>query len=153
MKEMPKAYFLKKNRGISQLFLLFFAIVFCTILTSQVFAQVPSNRQNGNIPLPLVVANRFEVKPEQRELFLKLATTALAPTRAEPGCISYGFYEQPTVKNSFIYYEEWKDRTALKDHLKQPYVQPLLAKFPELLKGSLIVRVYTTKSVDRELPN
>lgn len=153
MKEMPKAYFLKKNRGISQLFLLLFAIVFCTILTSKVFAQVPSNRQNGNISLPLVVANRFEVKPEQREIFLELATAALVPTRAEPGCISYGFYEQPTAKNSFIYYEEWKDRTALRDHLKQPYVRPLLAKFPELLKGSLIVRVYTTKSVDRELPN
>jgi quinol monooxygenase YgiN len=153
MKEMLKAYFLKKNRGIGKLLLLFFAVFVCTILTSQVFAQPPSNRQqNSNVALPLVVANRFEIKPEQRELFLKLATAALAPTRSEPGCISYGFYEQPTAKNSFLYYEEWKDRAALSNHLKQPYVQPLLAKFPEILNGSLIVRVYTTNSVARELP-
>lgn len=151
---MRKAYFVKKRPGISKLFLRFFAVCVCTILSSQVFAQVPSNKQqDSKANLPLVVANQFEIKPEQRDLFLKLATAALAPTRAEPGCISYGFYEQPTAKNSFIYYEEWKDRTALKEHLKQPYVQPLLAKFSELLKGSLLVRVYTTNSVAHELPN
>lgn len=151
---MRKAYFLKKIPGISKLFLMVFAVCVCTILSSQVFAQVPSNKQqDSNANLPLVVANRFEIQPEKRDLFLKLATAALAPTRAEPGCISYGFYEQPTAKNSFIYYEEWQDRTALRNHLKQPYVQPLLAKFREIIKGSLIVRVYTTKSVDRELPN
>jgi quinol monooxygenase YgiN len=150
---MRKAYFFKKNPGISKLFLMVFAVCVCTILSSQVFAQVPSNKQqDSKANLPLVVANRFEIKPEQRDLFLKLATAALAPTRAEPGCISYGFYEQPTAKNSFIYYEEWKDRTALIEHLQKPYVQPLLAKFSEILKGSLIVRVYTTNSVANELP-
>jgi|GEM_PF-141569 quinol monooxygenase YgiN len=152
---MLKAYFTKRFRGISKVLLFFFAAFVCTtIFSSSGLTQVPSNRQqDSNVTLPLVVANRFEIKPEQRDLFLKLATPALAPTRAEPGCITYGFYEQPTAKNSFIYYEEWQDRTALRNHLKQPYVQPLLAKFPEILKGSLIVRVYTTKSVDRELPN
>ena len=150
---MRKAYFFKKIPGISKLFLMVFAVCVCTILSSQVFAHVPSNKQqDSKANLPLVVANRFEIKPEQREQFLKLATAALAPTRAEPGCISYGFYEQPTAKNSFIYYEEWKDRTALREHLKQPYVQPLLTKFSEILKGPLLVRVYTTNSVAHELP-
>jgi len=150
---MRKAYFLKKIPGISKLFLIVFAVCVCTIWSSQVFAQVPSNKQqDSNANLPLVVANRFEIKPEQRDLFLKLATAALAPTRAEPGCISYGFYEQPTEKNSFLYYEEWKDRTALIEHLQKPYVQPLLTKFSEIIKGSLVVRVYTTNSISNELP-
>jgi quinol monooxygenase YgiN len=150
---MRKAYFLKKIPGISKLFLMVFAVCVCTILSSQVFAQVPSNKQqDSNANLPLVVANRFEIKPEQRDLFLKLSTAALAPTRAEPGCISYGFYEEPTAQNSFIYYEEWKDRRALIEHLQKPYVQPLLAKFSEILKGPLVVRVYTTNSVANELP-
>jgi quinol monooxygenase YgiN len=150
---MRKAYFFKKIPGISKLFLMVFAVCVCTILSSQVFAHVPSNKQqDSKANLPLVVANRLEIQPEQRDLFLKLATAALDPTRAEPGCISYGFYEQPTAKNSFIYYEEWKDRTALIEHLQKPYVQPLLAKFSELLKGSMVVRVYTTNSVANELP-
>ncbi len=150
---MRKAYFLKKIPGISKLFLMVFAVCVCTIWSSQVFAQVPSNKQqDSNANLPLVVANRFEIKPEQRDLFLKLATAALAPTRAEPGCISYGFYEQPTEKNSFLYYEEWKDRTSLREHLQKPYVQPLLTKFSEIIKGSLVVRVYTTNSISNELP-
>lgn len=132
-----------------------FAIFACTTLfSSQILAQPPSNsQQDSNLNLPLVVANRFEIKPEQRGLFLKLATAAIAPTRAEPGCISYGFYESSTEKNSFIYYEEWKDRAALAEHLQKPYVQPLFAQFSEILKGSLVVRVYTTNSVSNELPS
>lgn len=154
MQEMLKAYFLKSFRGISKVLWIFFAAFVCTtIFSTSGLSQVPSNRQqDSNVTLPLVVANRFEIKPEQRDLFLKLATAALAPTRAEPGCISYGFYEQPTAQNSFIYYEEWQDRTALIEHLHKPYVQPLFAKFSELLKGSMVVRVYTTNSVATELP-
>jgi len=155
MQEMLKAYFLKRFRGISKVLLLLFAVFISTSLFgSSALAQVASNSQlNSNVNLPLVVANRFEIKPEQRELFLKLATPALAPTRAEPGCISYGFYEQPTAQNSFIYYEEWKDRAALAEHLQKPYVQPLFAQFSEILKGSLVVRVYTTNSIAKELPS
>lgn len=151
---MLKTYLLKKVRSISQIILLVVALFgFVTLFSNPAFAYMqkgrPATTQNT---LPLVVANRFDIDPDKRELFLELATAAIEPTRAEPGCISYGFYEQPSARNSFLYYEEWKDSQALSAHLKKPYVQPLFAKFSEILNGSLVVKVYTTKSIATELP-
>lgn len=126
---------------------------FAALFSNPAFAYMQKGRPaDTHTNLPLVVANRFEIEPEKRELFLKLATAAIAPTRAEPGCISYGFYEQPSAPNSFLYYEEWKDSQALSEHLKKPYVKPLFAKFSEILHGSLVVKVYTTKSIATQLP-
>lgn len=151
---MIKTYLLKKVRSIAQVILVVVALFgVAAMFSNPAFAYMQKGRPaDTHTNLPLVVANRFEIDPAKRELFLELATAAIEPTRAEPGCISYGFYEQPSAQNSFLYYEEWKDSQALSEHLKKPYVQPLFAKFSEILKGSLAVKVYTTNSIATELP-
>lgn len=103
------------------------------------------------VEVPVVLASRFKVKPEKRETFLKLATAALEPTRAEAGVISYSFYEEANAKNSFIYFEEWKSRAALEQHLNAPYVTRLLENFPNLLDGEANIKVYDIKSLSHGL--
>lgn len=99
------------------------------------------------VDVPVVLAARFKIKPEKREMFIELATATLQPTRAEEGVISYSFYEESTVPNSFIYFEEWQSREALAKHLKTPYTQRLLDNFSDMLDGEANIRVYDIKSL------
>ncbi|MDJ0736875.1 MAG: putative quinol monooxygenase [Nostocaceae cyanobacterium] len=101
-----------------------------------------SNMQNNEVDVPIVLAGRYKIKAEKRSRFLELAKAGVEPTRKEVGNISYNFYEDAGVRNSFIYFEEWKSRDALAQHLQQPYITPLLKEFQELVDGEADVRVY-----------
>lgn len=103
--------------------------------------------QATQVDVPVVLAARFKIKPEKRNLFLQLAKATLEPTRSETGSISYSFYEESAVPNSFIYFEEWKSREALAEHLKTSYTQRLLKQFPNMLDGEPNIRVYDIKSL------
>jgi len=115
-------------------------VLLCFILTSCAVTVV--EEVNLTPDVPVVLAARFTVTEQGRDEFLLLANATLEPTRKEPGCISYAFYNQPGDMNSFIYFEEWKSREALTKHLRKPYVEKLLNAFSGLLQGSADVRVY-----------
>lgn len=113
-----------------------------------------SDRERGEtekVSVPVVLAATLKVKPEKRELFVKLATATLKPTRAEPGSISYSFYEESNVPNTFLYFEEWKSREALAKHLEKPYVKDLIDKFPEILEEDPNIKVYDIDRVTKGL--
>lgn len=107
--------------------------------------------QTQEVSIPVVLAATLKVKPEKRELFLKLATATLKPTRAEKGSISYSFYEESSIPNTFLYFEEWTSREALAKHLEKPYVKDLVDKFPEILEGDPDVKVYDIDRVTNGL--
>jgi len=107
--------------------------------------------ETQEVSVPLVLSARFRVKPSKRELFLKLATATLEPTRKEPGNISYSFYEESSDPNSFIYFEEWKSYEALATHLALPHTQALLSRFNEIVDGEPNIRLYDIRGVTYEL--
>ncbi|MGF1485979.1 MAG: putative quinol monooxygenase [Prochloraceae cyanobacterium] len=107
--------------------------------------------QTQEVSVPVVLAATLKVKPEKRELFLKLATATLEPTRAEIGSISYSFYEESNVPNTFLYFEEWTSREALAKHLEKPYVKDLIDRFPEILEADPDVKVYDIDRVTQGL--
>lgn len=138
----------------------FFVLLLFTVLSTGCAASVvskprqetspkepPSLAQAPQVDVPVVLAARFKIKPGKRSLFLQLAKGTLGPTRGEKGSISYSFYEESSVPNSFIYFEEWKSREALAEHLKTPYTQRLLKQFPNMLDGEPNIRVYDIKSL------
>jgi quinol monooxygenase YgiN len=74
------------------------------------------------------------VKPEHRQRFIAVSTTMIEQTRAEPGCLSFGFYQDAADPNTFLFYEEFADRAAVLLHDQTAYrdqwwddVEPLLA--------------------------
>ncbi|MEL6458073.1 MAG: putative quinol monooxygenase [Cyanobacteria bacterium J06621_15] len=109
-------------------------------------------QQTSTVEIPIVLAGRYKIKPEKRERFLALANLGLESSRLESGNISYSLYEETGIPNSFIYFEEWKSRQALVEHLKQPYITPLLDEFAELADGEANVRVYDIDSLTHGLP-
>lgn len=103
------------------------------------------------VSVPLVLSARFRIKPSKRDVFLRLATATLEPTRKEPGNISYSFYEESSDPNSFIYFEEWQSYEALATHLALPHTQALLSRFNELVDGEPNIRIYDISGVTYEL--
>ena len=99
------------------------------------------------VDVPIVLSGRYKIKPEKRERFLELAQAGVKQTREEAGNISYGFYEEHDMPNSFIYFEEWESRAALAEHLKQAYITPLIEEFSELVDGEADVRIYDIKNL------
>ena len=97
---------------------------------------------NQKVEVPIVLAGKYKIKPEKRERFLELARAGLTATLQEPGNISYDLYEDIQQANTFIYFEEWQSREALQDHLKQPYIVPLIEEIADLLAEKPNVRVY-----------
>jgi quinol monooxygenase YgiN len=64
----------------------------------------------------------LEIKPEQREAFVKAANTCIAETVKEAGCISYEMNASMAYPNRFIFVERWKSRDDLDAHFRAPYL-------------------------------
>ena len=79
-------------------------------------------------------------KPEKREELLRILLAQVAPTRAEVGCVSYDFHCDSKDPNVFVFYENFVSRESLDEHLKQPYLNPLLGKVNELLAKPVDIR-------------
>ena len=82
-------------------------------------------------------------KPEKREELLAILAGFVAPTRVEPGCVTYNFHCDAEDPNYFVFYENFRDQAALDEHLKRPYLKPLLDRLDELLARPVEIRRLT----------
>lgn len=69
----------------------------------------------------IVITGKARIKPGHRETMLTVGAEQVRNSRAEPGCISYHFYEDALEPDSFFFYEEWRDQAAVDFHFRQPY--------------------------------
>lgn len=57
-------------------------------------------------------------KSDKVEAFRDFAVKATPLSRAEDGCLGYVFHQQKDDPRNFILREQWRDKTALNDHIK-----------------------------------
>ena len=63
-----------------------------------------------------------------REQELEDALLALvAPTRSESGCLAYHLHRDPERPGRFMFYEKFKDQTALDLHTSSPHFKKFLS--------------------------
>jgi quinol monooxygenase YgiN/quercetin dioxygenase-like cupin family protein len=71
-----------------------------------------------------LTAVTFVKGAEGKDEELKSELLALsAPTRAEPGNITYDLYQSPEKKNEFMRFEVWRSPQALEDHKQTPHLK------------------------------
>lgn len=93
---------------------------------------------NGKITvLALIKAKQGAEEQVRAEL-----TSLVAPTRSEPGCISYDLHQDTDDKSSFMFYENWTSKAALDEHLQMPYFKALIAKADTLFAQPLDVTIW-----------
>jgi len=90
----------------------------------------------------IIVIARFRPRPDRREKLVTLLTDVQAASRADDGCLNYGYYSEVVDGLSFIAVEEWRDQAALEAHLRTPHVARLVAALPELGDGRPDIQVH-----------
>lgn len=100
----------------------------------------------------VAVSFRLVARPEQRENLLRFVRDEmLAATRAEPGCITYRFYQDVEDPNAFSFVEEWASWEALEGHFRSEHVDRALAGIPDLVSEPPLARFHgiaTTKGAE-----
>ncbi len=72
----------------------------------------------GNV----IVSGKIKVAESERDKALALIEPLVTATRQEPGCISYGFYEDLVTPGAFQLHEIWEDQTALDAHMQTAHM-------------------------------
>lgn len=71
----------------------------------------------------IVVAGEIKLAPESAEAARAAAITMGRATRAEPGCVTYRFYEDLEERGHFHVFEIWETADALKAHFETPHMK------------------------------
>lgn len=83
----------------------------------------------------LLLVVHVHLQPGHENAFLDLARAMLDPSRAEPGCISYMFTQDPDDPAHIVFVEEWDDQAALDAHFATPHFQNFAQKAAEHFAG------------------
>lgn len=51
----------------------------------------------------------------------------IAPTRSEPGCVTYALHRDPQNPAKFMFYEEFRSQEAVQEHNRTPHFQEWVA--------------------------
>jgi quinol monooxygenase YgiN len=95
----------------------------------------------------IVVAGKVPVKPEARAAAVAAAERMAQATRAEPGCISYGFFADVSDPNTILIFEEWEEEAALTRHFATPHMAAFAAEIPRFVAGPAAIKRYVVESV------
>ena len=83
--------------------------------------------------------SNVESTAEVRELLKGL----VAPTREEPGCISYELLHSNDDPTQFTFVEEWRSEADLEAHFGTPHIQAVLERWDDVMSGQLDLRKYS----------
>ena len=120
-------------------FVLMLAIV---CLTSISYAQQKATEKKSE-PTKKTVIARLTIKKEAVENFVQFAKKIVEETHKEAGCITYILYKNSFGQEAqFIFYEEYKDQSALDYHNKSEYLKQFLSQITPILAGPPIVEVF-----------
>ena len=75
-------------------------------------------------------------RPGQEEELGRRMAALVAPTRAEPGCISYELFRSSEDPALWMLFEQWRSQADLEAHIGSPHLQAFLADKHEVLEGS-----------------
>ncbi len=93
----------------------------------------------------IFIVLRAEIRPEKREDWLAAIARYTADVRAEPGNISFDYYENADVPNQFVIVENFADSDAGAAHVATEHAKGFFEFFPTVITE-------TPKIVYQELP-
>lgn len=82
---------------------------------------------------PITVVARMTAKPGLEDQLQRKLLALIPPTRREEGCITYKLHRAEEIPGLFLFYENWRSRNDLDDHLATPYLQAFLGEADQLL--------------------
>ena len=96
---------------------------------------------------PGCTLNAFlHAKPEKRDELLKVLQSFVKPSRAEPAFVEYHLHVSNDDPNLFVFYENWRTRKELDQHLRTPILTNFWSQRLELLQKDVEIQFITMLS-------
>ena len=80
----------------------------------------------------LIISGTIVIDPERVARAYELVTPLMAATRAEPGCLAYGFHADLEDPGTFHVYEEWESAEANAAHSASAHLAEFMGAIGEL---------------------
>ncbi|MGH8983543.1 MAG: putative quinol monooxygenase [Acidimicrobiia bacterium] len=80
----------------------------------------------------IIVSGTFEVDAASRDEALRVAATMAEASRAEAGCVAYGFWADPDNAARFRVFEEWESAEVLDAHFTTDHLAAFVGALPGL---------------------
>ena len=92
-----------------------------------------------------VFESRSEIKAKHDKIEeVRDALSGLvAPTRKEPGCITYELLQNREDSTDFTFVEEWESDAALASHAASNHIRATRAKLSEIVEKAPDIQTYT----------
>ena len=90
----------------------------------------------------IIVLAKVKAKNGSKDQLADLALSMVEPTRAETGCIKYDLHQSSDDSGAFMFYEIWKSKDALDQHIATPHLQNFLEKTRDILAEPLDVTIW-----------
>jgi len=99
--------------------------------------RIPS-MANEQITVVAIVKAKQGIESQVRDEL----SAMVAPTRQEPGCISYDLHIDSEDPSLFMFHETWNSKEDLDTHIQAPPLQQLLKKADDLFAKPLDVSIW-----------
>jgi quinol monooxygenase YgiN len=93
-----------------------------------------------------IISAKFQIKPDKVDSFLAAFKPLIAGSRAEPGCISYTLYQDPSDRTAFLVFEEWKSQAAIDAHFATPHFKAFGEKTKDMTARAVDITIYSISS-------
>ncbi len=90
----------------------------------------------------LLILGTFRISPDRLDAARPAMARMIAGSRAEPGCIDYGYAGDLLDPGLFHVVERWRDREALAGHFGAPHLLEWRAEWARLGIGERDLRLY-----------
>ncbi|MBL7009346.1 MAG: antibiotic biosynthesis monooxygenase [Planctomycetes bacterium] len=96
-----------------------------------------------------VIAAEVTAAAGKREELITCCRSMLQPSRAEPGCLSYRFFEDPDQPGRLLFFEEWLDQAAIDFHFATDHFQAFGERIADLLEAAPAITIYSVAATAR----
>jgi quinol monooxygenase YgiN len=87
--------------------------------------------------MDLFIFGRFHARQGNEEKVAKTLLDVVAPTRAEPGCISINAFRSTADPQLFFIHTHWKDTKAFEAHITLPHTVHFIEHMTPLIDNPL----------------
>lgn len=94
-----------------------------------------------------IIVGLWKIKPGHKRQFIERSIKAVHLSRKEEGSITFLFMESKSEQNLFLFFEEWRDQTAIDFHVAQSYFKEFMEKVQPMLAAPAKIKIYDVDNV------
>lgn len=89
-----------------------------------------------------IIVARMQARPGRLAELRQVLDSMIAPSRAEAGCLEYGYWLSSEDDSSVLFFERWKDQAAVDFHFATEHFLGLGGKLDGLLEGEPQISIF-----------